>query len=223
MALTETVMRERPRLYLITPARIDDPDTFRATLMQCLTVGDVACLQIRLKSGDEIDSDATRAIGLQLVGPVQGQGVAVVINDSVELAEELGADGVHLGPTDMGVKAARQRLGAEAIIGFSAKGSRHAAMQAGEAGADYVAFGAFYPTTTKTGATPADPELLRLWQEQMEIPCVAIGGITRENADPLLAAGADFLAVSSGVWQAEDGPAAAVAGFNRLMDRYGSG
>jgi len=220
--LDETHGRQRPRLYLITPPRIDDPAGFVGTVMGCLEAGDVACLQIRLKTGDLIDEAATRALATPLIGPAQDCGVAVVINDSPQLAGELGADGVHLGPQDMDVKSARSLLGPDAIIGYSAKASRHAAMEAGEAGADYVAFGAFYPTLTKTGATPADPDLLRLWQEQMEIPCVAIGGITVDNALPLLEAGADFLAVSSGVWQAEGGPEAAVAAFNALMDRFGT-
>jgi thiamine-phosphate pyrophosphorylase len=220
--LDENHTRQRPRLYLITPPRVDDPADFVGSVMRCLDAGDVACVQIRLKTGEALDEPATRELATLLIGPVQDRGVAVVMNDSPQLAHELGADGVHLGPLDMDVKSARSLLGSDAIIGYSAKASRHAAMEAGEAGADYVAFGAFYPTTTKAGATPADPDLLRLWQEQMEIPCVAIGGITVANALPLLEAGADFLAVSSGVWQAPEGPEAAVAALNALMDQFGS-
>ena len=209
----------RCRLYLITPPRIADLDAFRADLDAALGAGDVACLQLRLKTEDDsIDEAATRRIAKALMAPVQEAGVAVVINDSPALALELGADGVHLGPTDMTVAEARRLLGPDAIVGASAKSSYHAAMEAGEAGADYVAFGAFYPTATKAGATPASPELLSNWQAMTELPCVAIGGITVDNARPLVAAGADFLAVSSGVWSAEGGPARAVAGFNALLD-----
>lgn len=220
--MDEKHKRQRPRLYLITPPRIADPADFVESVMRCLDAGDVACVQIRLKTGEALDEVATRELATLLIGPVQDRGVAVVMNDSPQLAHELGADGVHLGPLDMDVKSARGLLGPDAIIGYSAKASRHAAMEAGEAGADYVTFGAFYPTTTKASATPADPDLLRLWQEQMEIPCVAIGGITVANALPLLEAGADFLAVSSGVWHAPEGPEAAVAALNALMDRFGS-
>lgn len=149
---------------------------------------------------------------------VQDAGVAVVINDSPALALELGADGVHLGPSDMSVAEARKLLGPDAIVGASAKASYHAAMESGEAGADYVAFGAFYSTSTKPGATPADPQLLANWQAMTELPCVAIGGITVNNARPLVRAGADFLAVSSGVWTADGGPAGAVSAFNALFD-----
>lgn len=209
----------RCRLYLITPPQIADVDAFRADLETVLGAGDVACLQIRLKTEDDmIDEAATRRIAKAVISPVQEAGVAVVINDSPALALELGADGVHLGPTDMSVAEARKLLGPDAIVGASAKSSYHAAMEAGEAGADYVAFGAFYPTTTKAGATPASPDLLSNWQAMTELPCVAIGGITVENARPLVAAGADFLAVSSGVWSAEGGPAQAVADFNALFD-----
>lgn len=218
--MENTTPRERPRLYLLTPPRIDDPGMFADTVLACLDAGDVACLQIRLKNGAETDVEATTALAKRLIEPVQDRGVAVVINDSVELAWTLGADGVHLGPTDMGVQDARRRLGTEAIIGYSAKDSRHAAMEAGEAGADYVAFGAFYPTGTKATDIRAEISLLEDWQELMELPCVAIGGITVDNALPLLEAGADFLAVSSGVWNHPEGPLAAVKAFNGLMDRF---
>ncbi|MEL7454133.1 MAG: thiamine phosphate synthase, partial [Pseudomonadota bacterium] len=148
----------------------------------------------------------------------QAAGVAVFINDAADIAAETGADGVHLGQEDGTVKEARTLLGPDAIIGVTCHDSRHLAMVAGEAGADYVAFGAFYPTTTKTVAYHAHPELLTWWQELMEIPCVAIGGITHQNAEPLARAGADFLAVSAGVWAHPDGPAAAVGIFQNLFD-----
>lgn len=216
-AMSDTPEREPARLYLITPPQIDDIPAFAADLEAALEAGDVACLQLRLKTGDAIDEAATRAVAKAVLAPTQARGVAVVINDSAALALELGADGVHLGPTDMSVKEARRLLGPDAIVGSSAKDSRHAAMEAGEHGADYVAFGAFYPTTTKADTTPVDTDILGWWQETMELPCVAIGGITASNAAPLIAAGADFLAVSSGVWAHPQGPAEAVRAFDTLF------
>jgi thiamine-phosphate pyrophosphorylase len=213
-------LRERTRLYLITPPRIDDVPEFAAVLEGALEAGDVACLQIRLKDADgQLDAAATREVAETVTAMAQAYGVAVIINDSPELAVELGADGVHVGPEDMSVKKAREIIGRDAILGATAKNSRHAAMAAGEQGADYVAFGAFYPTGTKAGTVPAELELLEFWQETMELPCVAIGGITVENAAPLVTAGADFLAVSSDVWNHPQGAAAAVAAFNTLLDQ----
>ena len=211
--------RPRTRLYLITPPQIADVQAFRKSLEDVLQAGDVASLQLRLKCADGmIDMQATREISAAVTALAQEAGVAVLINDSPELAQELGADGVHLGWDDMPVKTARKLLGPDAIIGATAKNSYHRAMQAGEVGADYVAFGAFYPTTTKEGTVPAELELLEVWQAAMLVPCVAIGGITVANAAPLVTAGADFLAVSSGVWAHEEGPAAAVRAFNALFD-----
>lgn len=214
-------MTERPpaRLYLITPPRIDDVDLFAATLETALEAGDVACVQIRCKTGDRIDEAATRAVGEAIIPMLQARNIAVVINDSPALALDLGADGVHVGPEDVSVKEARRLLGPDAIVGATCKDSRHVAMEAGEAGADYVAFGAFHPTQTKAVTAAADPDILTWWQEMMELPCVAIGGITPENAEALVRAGADFLAVCSGVWDHPEGPAAAIAGFNVAMIR----
>ncbi|MEL6662504.1 MAG: thiamine phosphate synthase [Pseudomonadota bacterium] len=217
--MTDAPRRERARLYLITPPKIDDVSAFKAILMQALDAGDVACLQLRLKDGGQIDADATRAVADAVMEGVQSKDIAVIINDSVDLALELGADGIHVGAMDASVAEARRRLGPEAIVGATCKSSRHIAMEAGEAGADYVAFGSFYPTKTKDDATPADPEILELWQESMELPCVAIGGITPSNAEPLVRAGADFLAVSSGIWAHPEGASAAVAQFNGMFDR----
>lgn len=212
--------RARTRLYLITPPQIADVQAFGKSLKDVLSAGDVASLQLRLKGADGmIDMQATKEVGLAVTEMAQEAGVAVLINDSAELARELGADGVHVGWDDMPVKTARQLLGPDAIVGATAKNSYHRAMQAGEDGADYVAFGAFYPTLTKDGTVEADPELLTVWQAAMLIPCVAIGGITIANAAPLVTAGADFLAVSSGVWAHEEGPAAAVRAFNQLFDQ----
>lgn len=219
--MTDTPPRPRTRLYLITPPRIDDIDHFTAELEGALSAGDVACLQLRLKQtdGTSIDTEATRAVGAAVIEMAQAHGVAVIINDSPELAVELNADGVHVGLTDHSVKAARQIIGPDMILGATAKNSRHVAMTAGEQGADYVAFGAFYPTQTKADTAQADLDLLSFWQSVMEIPCVAIGGITPENAEPLVKAGADFIAVSSSVWDHPNGAPAAIAQFNALFDR----
>lgn len=216
--MSDTPPRERTRLYLITPPVIADIDGFAETLISALDAGDVACLQLRLKDGEAIDADATRALARAVMAPVQARGIAVVINDSPSLALELGADGVHVGLEDAPVAEARRMLGPDAIIGATCKDSRHHAMLAGEAGADYVAFGSFFPTATKAEATPADPAILSWWQETMELPCVGIGGITIDRADILVRAGADFLAVSSGVWNHPRGAPAAVAAFNAVFD-----
>lgn len=211
--------RPRTRLYLITPPQISDVPAFARTLEAALQAGDVASLQLRLKGQDGmIDMQATRDVSAAVTAMAQEAGVAVLINDAAELARDLAADGVHLGWDDMPVKAARALLGPDAIIGATAKNSYHRAMQAGEDGADYVAFGAFYPTSTKEGTVPAELALLEVWQAAMLLPCVAIGGITVSNAAPLVTAGADFIAVSGGVWNHTEGPAAAVRAFNALFD-----
>ncbi len=212
--------RPRTRLYLITPPQVSDIPAFTSALTAAIGAGDIASLQLRLKGKDGlIDVDATRAVSRAVTGLAQEAGIAVLINDSPELARELGADGVHVGWEDVPVKTARSLLGPDAIIGATAKNSYHKAMQAGEDGADYVAFGAFYPTQTKEHTVPAELELLQVWQAAMLLPCVAIGGITASNAEPLVTAGADFIAVSSGVWAQPEGPAEAVKAFNALLDR----
>lgn len=216
---TPPPLRPRTRLYLITPPQVADIAGFTRTLNAALSAGDVASLQLRLKGADGmIDMQSTRDLSRAVTGLAQEAGVAVLINDSPELARELGADGVHVGWDDVPVKTARKLLGPDAIIGATAKNSYHKAMQAGEDGADYVAFGAFYPTRTKESTVPAELDLLEVWQAAMIIPCVAIGGITVANAAPLVTAGADFIAVSSGVWDHPEGAAAAVKAFNVLLD-----
>jgi len=198
------------RLYLITPPRIDDLAEFGRTLAHALDAGDVAALQIRLKDAP----DEVVAAAVDVLMPIaQARGVAVILNDRPDLASRLGCDGVHVGQDDMPLAQARKIMGANAMIGVTCHDSLHLAMEAAEGGADYVAFGAFYPTTTKEAPTRADPELLTGWQADMVIPCVAIGGITVETAAGLAAAGADFLAVSAGVWGYGEGPAAAVKAF----------
>jgi thiamine-phosphate pyrophosphorylase len=213
-------MSRRCRLYLVTPPVVSDIPAFARELDAAMAAGDVACLQIRLKDRDGVAApDAhIRELAGRIIGPAQNRGVAVLINDRPDLAAALHADGVHIGQSDASYAEARRIVGPSAIVGVTCHDSRHLAMEAAEAGADYVAFGAFYPTDTKIPAARAEPDLLAWWQEMIETPCVAIGGVTLDNARTLVEAGADFLAVSAGVWRHPKGPAAAVAGFNALFD-----
>lgn len=210
--------RERPRLYLITPPQIDDVAAFVDLFRAAIQGGDVASLQIRIKQGNAIDLAKTREVTQAVRRICHAEQIALIINDSPQLARALEADGVHLGLNDMDIAEARDVVGSDMIIGATCKDSRHQAMIAGESGADYVAFGAFYPTQTKADTTVADPDVLTWCQMFLTLPCVAIGGITVDNAAPLVSAGADFLAVSGGVWAHNDGPAAAVAMLNRVID-----
>jgi thiamine-phosphate pyrophosphorylase len=204
------------RLYLITPPALGDLADFAGRLARALEAGDVAALQIRLKDAPE----AQIAAAVEALAPIaRARDVAVILNDRPDLAAKLGCDGVHVGQSDASCAEARRIMGREAMIGVTCHDSRHLAMEAAEAGADYVAFGAFFPTATKETLYRPEPEILTIWQETMQIPCVAIGGITADNAEALAAAGADFLAVSAGVWNHPDGPAAAVAALNAAMDR----
>ncbi len=199
------------RLYLITPPRLADLAAFALAIEAALGAGDVAALQLRLKDAD----DATIAEAVRVLHPIaKAHDAALILNDRPHLAAKLGCDGVHIGQDDAPYAEARRLMGGERIVGVTCHDSRHLAMEASEAGADYVAFGAFFPTTTKDVHIRADPEILEIWQEVMSTPCVAIGGITVENCGPLIEAGADFLAVSAGVWGYADGPAAAVRAFN---------
>lgn len=211
----------RCRLYLITPPVVDDLDAFVGRLEAALDGGDVASLQIRLKDRDGQSAPDDRIIELarRIIPSTQDRGIAVLINDRPDIARAVGADGVHIGQSDASYEEARRVLGDDAIVGVTCHASRHLALEAGERGADYVAFGSFYPTDTKIVSASADPDLLTWWQQMIEIPCVAIGGITVDNAEPLVNAGADFLAVSSGVWSHPDGPKVAVSLFNEVFDR----
>jgi thiamine-phosphate pyrophosphorylase len=198
------------RLYLITPPKIDDLPAFLKALEAALSAGDVAALQVRLK--DVPDADVERVT--RAVLPVaHAHQVAVILNDRPDLAARLGCDGVHVGQDDASYAEARRIMGPRAMVGVTCHDSRHLAMEAAEAGADYVAFGAVFPTATKDAATSCDIETLTIWQETMQTPCVAIGGITPENCAPVVKAGADFLAASSAVWRHPDGPGAAVKAF----------
>jgi thiamine-phosphate pyrophosphorylase len=192
------------RLYLITPPSLTE--NFDDLLAAALDAGDVGAVQLRLK--DVSDSVLQKTID-RLRPVVQSRDVAFLLNDRPDLAVKLGCDGAHVGQTDMKAPAARKIL-KDLTLGVTCHGSRHLAMQAGEDGADYVAFGAFHPTATKEPPEMAELEVLEWWAKMMEIPCVAIGGITPENCAPLVKAGADFLAVVGAVWNHKDGPAQGV-------------
>lgn len=198
------------QLYLISP--LDVGSDFPDRLKRALGAGPVAAFQFRVKDIDQHEA-ARLAEPLQRI--CADADVAFIVNDSVALAKRLGADGVHLGQGDGDPREARTLLGPSVQIGVTCHASRHLAMEAGEAGADYIAFGAFYPTTTKTVEHHADPVLLSWWSTVFELPCVAIGGITPTNAAPLVAAGADFIAVSGAVWSRDE--AVAVAEFAQVL------
>ena len=204
---------DRCRLYLVSPPKFDPP-AFAEALRAALDGGDVACLQLRLK---DVGDDAVRRAAEVLMPIAQDHEVAFLVNDRPDLAAELGADGCHVGQDDMPYGEARSILGADYIVGVTAHASRHLAMAAAEAGADYVAFGAFFATATKQAQATADTDILQWWSELFEVPCVAIGGITVDNCRPLVAAGADFLSVVAGVWNYPNGPAAAVRDFNQAI------
>lgn len=206
-------MSESCRLYLITPPRFD-PAVFADTLAAALDAGDVASVQLRLKDADD---DTVRRAAEVLKPVAQRRGVAFLMNDRPDLAALCGCDGVHVGQEDMGYAEARRAVGPRAIVGVTCHDSRHLALEAADAGADYVAFGAFFPTATKEPKTQASLGILEWWSSMTTVPCVAIGGITVDNGAALVRAGADFLAVIGGVWDHPAGPAAAVAAFERMI------
>ncbi|HEX3486660.1 MAG TPA: thiamine phosphate synthase [Micropepsaceae bacterium] len=203
----------RCRLYLITPPKFE-AKPFADVLKRALDAGDVACVQMRLKGAS--DEEIMRA-GDLLLPVTQRAGAAFILNDRPDLAARLSADGVHVGQEDASYSDARALMGHNRIVGITCHNIRHLAIEAAEAGADYVAFGAFFPTATKAAETHAEPEIIQWWSEMMVVPSVAIGGITVENCPVLIEAGADFLAVASGVWDYPQGPAAAVKAFNGLF------
>ena len=208
----ERGFRPACQLYLISPPAIGD--RFAEQLAQAFDGGSVAAFQLRLKG---LNDHAIASAAEPLQQLCAERDVAFIVNDSVALAKQLGADGVHLGQGDGDPREARKLLGPFVQIGITCHDSRHLAMEAGEAGADYVAFGAFYPTTTKETVHRPDPSILSWWTTVFELPCVAIGGITADNAAPLVKAGADFLAVSGAVWNHPDGPQAGVAAFEAVL------
>ena len=216
--MPQSETRATTRLYLITPPAFDR-DRFAKALEEALAGGDVASLQLRLKDCD----DETVRRATSVLRPIaQDRGVAFIMNDRPDLAAELDCDGVHVGEEDAPYGEARRLLGPDRIVGVTCGASRHRALTAAEAGADYVAFGAFFPSPTKTATKHrASPELLHDWSETTVVPCCAIGGITQANCGALVEAGADFLAVISAVWSHPRGPRAAVAEFNEVFARYG--
>ena len=191
--------RRHCQIYLISPLAVDGD--FPQRLARALDAADVAAFQFRVK---DIDDHAAVRLAEPLQAICAARDVAFIVNDSVGLAKRLGADGVHLGQEDGIVADARERLGKDVQIGVTCHGSKHLAMEAGEAGADYVAFGAFFDSTTKTVAHKAELDVLNWWQALFEIPCVAIGGITADNCAPLVQAGADFIAVSAAIWTGDE-------------------
>ncbi len=199
------------QLYLISP--LDVTGSFPDRLRRALGAGPVAAFQLRVK---DIDQHELARLGEPLRRICADADVAFIVNDSASLAKRLGADGVHLGQSDGDVREAREMLGREAQIGVTCHDSRHLAMEAGEAGADYVAFGSFYETTTKPSNYRPLPEILGWWTTLFASPCVAIGGITPENAVPLIAAGADFIAVLNAVWGGDE--AAGVQAFGAVLE-----
>ena len=201
------------RLYLITPEKFDAL-AFRNILIRALDSGDVAAVQLRMKGA----SDDEIKLAADLFVPVaNARGVTIIMNDRPDLAVATGCDGVHIGQKDAEVGMARIAVGNDKVVGVTCHNSRHLGMEAGEKGADYVAFGAFFPTSTKQTKARAGPDILSWWSEFMVIPVVAIGGITINNCPPLVRAGANFLAVVSAVWDHPDGPAAAVKQFNKVI------
>jgi thiamine-phosphate pyrophosphorylase len=201
------------QLYLISP--LETGGDFPQRLRQALEAGPVAAFQFRVK---DLDPEEAAQLAAPLQAICDEFDVAFIVNDDVVLAERLGADGVHLGQGDESLEKARAVLGKDAQIGITCHDSRHLAMEAGEGGANYVAFGAFFPTETKETHHKPELELIQWWVEMMELPCVAIGGITPDNCQPLIDAGADFLAVSGAVWNDPAGPAAAVKKFAEILD-----
>ena len=202
------------QLYLVSPLDVggDFPDRLKAAF----DGGAVAAFQFRVKDVNEHEA-ARLAEPLQRI--CADREVAFIVNDSMGLAKRIGADGVHLGQQDGDAREARTLLGPSAQIGVTCHDSRHLAMEAGEAGADYVAFGSFFPTTTKDVRHHPDPSILSWWATLFELPCVAIGGITPENGRTLVEAGADFLAVCNAVWGDPGGPGTAVAAFQEILKR----
>ncbi len=216
--MSKTEEKIRCRLYLITPAAIADLNAFARTLEDTLAAGDVASVQLRLK---DCDDNTIRAAVKALMPICHAKDVALILNDRPDLAKQLNCDGVHVGPEDASYGEARDTVGPDAMVGVTCRDSRHLAMDLAEEGADYVAFGPFFPSTTKdvSDREPLDPEILEIWSTTINVPCVAIGGITVENCEPLVAAGADFLAVSAGVWAYDKGPTEAVKAFNAIFDK----
>lgn len=207
-------LEHETQFYLISPPRIENIDNFLKDLDKVIAAELVSSFQLRLK---DIENRDIVLMGKKIVPILQDAGIAVIINDNAKIARDLHADGVHLGQEDGTILEARKILGKDGIIGRTCHSSKHLAMAAAEEGADYVAFGAFFPTQTKEVAHQADTELLYWWQNIMEIPCVAIGGINAQNVRPIADAGADFVAVSGAIWNHEKGISQALQEFKEAL------
>ncbi len=216
-------MTEPCQLYLISPPEIGDLEAFLGSLTAALEVDEaeesLACFQLRLKNfaGEAASDEEILRISEGLRPILEKHDVVFLLNDRPDLAKKIGADGVHLGQSDMPLKEARAILGDSATIGVTCHASTHLGLVAGEDGADYVAFGAFFPTQTKEASSKAEPDILEWWRFATTLPSVAIGGITPQNCGPLVKAGADFLAVSGAIWNHPQGPAQAVKAFTKAM------
>jgi thiamine-phosphate pyrophosphorylase len=207
------VMAEGCRLYILTPERLD-LRTFPDLLAQALDAGEVAAVQLRLKTPD--DDVWKRAI--DALRPVcQSRAVAFLLNDRVDLVGPAGCDGAHVGQEDMPAGEARRLMGLDRMLGVTCKSSHELARRAVADGADYVAFGAFFPSTSKQVTNLANPEILSSWAQRSSVPSCAIGGITAANLTPLVRAGANLLAVIGGVWSHAEGPAAGVRAINAAI------
>lgn len=208
------------RLYLISPPSME-PGAFAATLQEALAAGDVGAFQLRLKDASD---EQIIAASQKLIPVCHAHGTAFILNDRVDLVRQVGADGVHIGQDDTPLRDARERLGEQAIIGVSCHDSNHMAMEAGEGSADYVAFGAFYPTQSKSPeklaqyGTPT-VDIIRDWTTYTTVPCVAIGGMTPENCVEMVTAGADFIAAITAVWSHPKGAAQGVKDFNEAIKK----
>jgi thiamine-phosphate pyrophosphorylase len=200
------------RLYLVSPPTL--LPGFAVALEAALAAGDVGCVQLRLKG---VEDGAVVAAARELSEICRAAGVVLLVNDRPDLAARAGADGVHIGQEDATMAEAREVLGPDAIVGVTCRDSRHLAIEAAAAGADYVAFGAFFPTATKASKANAGPDLVEWWADIAVVPQVAIGGIAAANCAPIVRAGADFLAISSAVWEHPGGPASAVAELNAVI------
>jgi len=210
------------QIYLLTPPVIDDVDAFCKRLESALAGGHVSVLQIRLKDADggKLEDSALIQAAIAITQLCQAAGVSVLMNDRPDIAAQIDADGAHIGQDDMDYYSSRDVLGGDAIIGVTCHNSKELAFAAASAGADYVAFGAFFETSTKNPKSRAELEILSWWQEAVEIPSVAIGGITVSNAAQVIEAGADFIAVCAGVWDYSDGPEAALEQLSELCLKH---
>ena len=206
--------KNKCQLYVITPSNFNIKK-FSRRLLKAFDGGDIAVLQIRLKNS----TDDTICEAIETFLPIAKKfNTTVLVNDRPDLAKKTGCDGVHIGQQDCGYEESRKTVGKDKIVGVTCHDSSHLAMEASERGADYVAFGAFFPTSTKKTIYQPKVDLINSWSETTTIPNVAIGGITQRNCVPLIKAGADFLAVVSSIWNYPSGEEAAVSDFNKLFE-----